>query len=178
MTVGCQCVGDVPNIAFLCVRSTCVVAQVLQVDPANVESIACLASHHFYTDQPVACPSHPRVVCLFDCLCVCVCVCVDRSLCSLCRIGFWYTCIWFGHVICRYECSCRRLHFGFTADCCKWELPRQSCGITSACVVFMRRRFGPMPVGCVVGFVCVCCGVVVFHKCVLLVMMLGSATTV
>jgi hypothetical protein len=26
--------------------------QVLYFDSSNVESIACLASHHFYTDQP------------------------------------------------------------------------------------------------------------------------------
>ena len=30
----------------------CGVFQVLYFDSSNVESIACLASHHFYTDQP------------------------------------------------------------------------------------------------------------------------------
>jgi tetratricopeptide repeat protein 8 len=28
------------------------VPQVLSLDPSNVEAIACLAAHHFYTDQP------------------------------------------------------------------------------------------------------------------------------
>lgn len=35
-------------------------SQVLSFDASNVESIACLASHHFYTDQPEVALKHYR----------------------------------------------------------------------------------------------------------------------
>lgn len=42
------------SLNYACVHTHSVVprVQVLQVDASCVEAIACLASHHFYSDQP------------------------------------------------------------------------------------------------------------------------------
>ena len=89
--------------------------QVLHFDAANVEAIASLASHHFYTDQPeVALRFYRRLVqmginntelwnnlglCCFYasqydytvlCMCVCMCVCMRVCVC-VCGLYCFYT---------------------------------------------------------------------------------------